>query len=432
MTEATVTTLLLIAVAAALSPVLAEATGRVGVPDVVIQLGFGILIGPAVLAVAHTDGVITSLSDMGLSFLMFLAGYEIDFSKVKGRPLGRAVVGWALSVALAMAAAFALVSSGLALDTLIVGLALSTTALGTLLPVLRDAGLTERRFGSYILAAGTVGEFGPIVAVAVLLDRRDPRVTAALLAAFMVVAVTLTLVAARPRPPRVVRVMRRQLNSSAQLPIRVAIVMILGLISLAFRLGVDVLLGAFAAGVVVSLFVEHDDREAVSSKLEAIGFGFFVPIFFIVSGMRFDLHALEHTATLLRLPLFLGLFFLVRGTPALVLYRRDLARGERLPLALLSATGLPLIVVITSIGLSENRMLPRNAAALVGAGMLSVLLYPLLARALLTRAARTTAFPDPSSSESSSEAPGATPAAPSPPASAPDPSSGVQPAISDD
>jgi Kef-type K+ transport system membrane component KefB len=155
----------------------------------------------------------------------------------------------------------------------------------------------------------------------------------------------------------------------------------------ASRLGLDVLLGAFAAGVVVRLFSAGEDAEVIRVKLEAIGFGFLIPIFFIVSGMKFDLDALIHDpATLLRVPIFLGLFFVVRGLPAIVLYRKDVPQLQLMPLALFSATALPLVVVITSIGTDTGRMLPGNAAALVGAGMVSVLLYPLVAFSLLKRA----------------------------------------------
>jgi Kef-type K+ transport system membrane component KefB len=167
----------------------------------------------------------------------------------------------------------------------------------------------------------------------------------------------------------------------------VAVLFIFGLVYLAFRLSLDVLLGAFAAGIVVRLFVRGEDSGIVKGKLEAIGFGLLVPIFFIVSGMNFHLTALTSSpSALLRVPLFLVLFLVVRGTPALLLYRRGLPTRLRPPLALFSATALPLVVVITTIGVAEGRMLPVNAAALVGAGMLSVLLDPMLARLLLGRA----------------------------------------------
>jgi Kef-type K+ transport system membrane component KefB len=155
--------------------------------------------------------------------------------------------------------------------------------------------------------------------------------------------------------------------------------LIIALVYLAYQLGLDALLGAFAAGVVVRLFAKGEDSEVVRRKLEAIGFGFLVPIFFIVSRIHFNVDALTSSgAALLRLPLFLLLFLVVRGTPALLLYRRDISAAMRVPLALFSATGLPMIVVITSVGVAEGRMRPENAAALVGAGMLSVVIFPAL------------------------------------------------------
>jgi Kef-type K+ transport system membrane component KefB len=385
--RATLSTLALIAAVAVIAPVLADLLRRFRIPGVVIEIGLGILIGPQVLKWAHVDDVVSAFSALGLSFLMFLAGYEIDLLRIKGRPLNRAVCGFALSVVLAGAFSFVMVSTGFALNTLVIGLALTTTALGTLLPMVRDADVLNTPFGSYVLAIGTVGEFGPIVMIALLLTGDNPFGSAVLLIVFIVVAVAAALLATRPQPPRFVRMMQTNLHSSSQLPVRVSVLLIVVLVWIASALGLDVLLGAFASGVVVRLFSAGPDGEVVREKLDAIGFGFLVPIFFIVSGMNFDLHALTSSpSTFLRLPLFLLLFLVVRGVPALVLYRGQLDRAQRLPLAMFSATALPLVVVITEIGVASGRMRPENAAALVGAGMLSVLIYPLVGFALLRRA----------------------------------------------
>jgi Kef-type K+ transport system membrane component KefB len=386
--EAAIPTLVLIGAAAVLAPVFSEQTRELRVPSVVIEIALGIVLGPYVLNAVHPNDVVSALSDMGLAFLMFLAGFELDLDRVRGAPLRRAALGWVLSLALALGLAFALVSSGLALDTLIVGLALTTTALGTLLPVLSDAGVLTTKFGAYVLAIGTVGEFGPIVMVAVLLTHKDPVVAGLLLVAFVAVAALSAVLATRARPPKVLALLQRQLHTSAQLPVRVAVLLVLLLVYLASELGLDLLLGAFAAGIVVRLLTAGQDSEVIESKLEAIGFGFLIPIFFIVSGIHFDVHIfVTRPSALLRLVLFLALMLVVRGGPALVLYRRLLTSAERLPLALFSSTGLPLIVVITTIGTSEGRMLPENAAALVGAGMLSVLLFPMLGLRRLRAAA---------------------------------------------
>jgi Kef-type K+ transport system membrane component KefB len=324
---------------------------------------------------------------MGLTFLMFLAGFELDLNRVKGQPLRLASLGWLLSLAVALGFAFALVSTGLALDTLIIGLSLTTTALGTLLPVLADAGVLKTQFGPYMLGIGSVGEFGPVVVVAILLTHKDPVVSSVLLVCFVAIAATTALLATRVHPPKVVALLRRHLDSSAQLPVRVAVLLVLLLVYLASELGLDVLLGAFAAGIVVRLFTAGEDSKVIESKLTAIGFGFLIPIFFVVSGTRFDLHIfIAQPSALLRLLLFLALMLVVRGGPALLLYRRVLPRVERLPLALFSATGLPLIVVITAIGTAEGRIRPENAAALVGAGMVSVLCFPAIGLRMLRNA----------------------------------------------
>ncbi len=379
MSATSVGTLVLIAIAAVLAPILSELTGPIAVPEIVIQIGLGILMGPYVLDIAHLGGIVTGLSDLGLTFLIFLAGYELDLEKIRGRPLELAAAGWAISLVIGLAAAFALVSTGLARNTVVVGLALTTTALGTLVPILRDAHVMDTRFGSYISAIGTVGEFGPIVAVALLLTDKDPVVTSLLLVAFIVTAVATVLLAARAQPPRLIHMLSRHLESSAQLPVRVALLLILLLVLLAETLGLDVLLGAFAAGIVVRLFSAGGEIKAVGGKLEAIGFGFLIPVFFVVSGIQFDLHVfIENPAALWRVGLFLVLMLVARGVPVFLLYLKVLKPAERIPMALLSATGLPLIVVITSIALSEGKMRPENAASLVAAGLLSVLLFPVI------------------------------------------------------
>jgi Kef-type K+ transport system membrane component KefB len=380
MTSSSVATLVLIALAAVLAPIVSELTGRLAIPEIVIQIGFGIILGPYVLNLAHISNVVTGLSDLGLTFLIFLAGYELDLKKIRGKPLQLATAGWGISLAIGLGVAFALVSEGLARDTVVVGLAITTTALGTLVPMLRDAKLLDTRFGSYISAIGTVGEFGPIVAVALLLTKKEPLLTSLLLLAFIAVAVVTVLLASRKQPPRVVSMLDRHLESSAQLPVRVSLLLIVLLVLLAETLGLDVLLGAFAAGIVVRLFSASGGGAVVRGKLEAIGFGFLIPIFFVVSGIQFDLHVFVHNPKeLWRVGLFLSLMLVARGAPVYLIYRQVLTPPERFPIALLSATGLPLIVVITSIATAEGRMIPTNAAALVAAGMLSVLLFPALA-----------------------------------------------------
>jgi Kef-type K+ transport system membrane component KefB len=380
MIEDAIPTLVLIGVAAVLAPIIAEGTRRfLPVPEVVIQILLGILIGPYVLALAHPDTIVTALSDFGLTYLMFLAGTELDLAIMRSGHLGLAAGSWATSLVLSLAVGVALHATGLVLDSVVVALCLTTTALGTLLPILRDAGVLRTAIGPTVLSVGAIGEFGPIVAVAVLLTNRDVRLTFFLLALFVAIAVVAALLAMQVHPPRLVAMMRRHLHSTAQLPVRISVLLVILLVYLAIKLSLDVLLGAFAAGVVVRLFITGEDSEPITSKLEAIGFGFLIPIFFIESGITFDLHALVHQPrVLLLVPVFTAIFLVTRGIPTWAFFRRVVTKAEVGALAVLAATGLPLIVVITTLGVDEHKMKPQNAAALVAAGMLSVMIYPII------------------------------------------------------
>jgi Kef-type K+ transport system membrane component KefB len=375
-----VPTLLLIAVAAVVAPILSEISRRVlPVPEVVFQILLGILIGPFVLNLARQSSVVTALSDLGLTYLMFLAGSELDLARMREGHMSRAAVSWLGSLVLALGVGAFLHATGLVLDSVVVGLCLTTTALGTLLPILRDAGVLKTSFGPTMLSVGSIGEFGPILAVALLLTTRDARVTIILLALFVAAAVVAALLAVRVHPPRLVSLMSRHLHSSSQLPVRISVTLVVFLVYLTIKLGLDVLLGAFAAGVVVRLFIRGDDTEQITSKLEAIGFGFLIPIFFIQSGINFDVSALIHKPkVLLLVPVFTALFLVTRALPTFAFFRRVLDSAQLKALSIMSATGLPLIVVITTIGVSEHKMKPQNASALIAAGILSVLIYPIV------------------------------------------------------
>ncbi len=380
MIDDAIPTLVLIGVAAVLAPIIAEGLRRfMPVPEVVIMILLGIILGPYVLGLAHPNSIVTALSDFGLTYLMFLAGMELDLKTMRQGHLGLAVGSWGVSLVLALGVGLVLHWTGLVLDHVVVALCLTTTALGTLLPILRDAGVLRTGLGPVFLSVGSTGEFGPIVAVAVLLTNRDPRLTFALLVLFVAVAVIAALLAMQVHPPRFIALMRRHLHSTAQLPVRISVLLVILLVYLALKLSLDVLLGAFAAGVVVRLLIQGEDSEPITSKLEAIGFGFLIPIFFIENGITFDLHALVHQPkVLLLVPMFAAIFLFTRGLPTWVFFRGVVTKLQARSLAVLSATGLPIIVVITSLGVEEHRMKPQNAAALVAAGMLSVLIYPMI------------------------------------------------------
>jgi Kef-type K+ transport system membrane component KefB len=362
----------------------------VRVPIVVAEIALGIVVGPELLDLARTDDFIEALSTFGLAFLFFLAGMEIDFERIRGVPMRDGVRGWLLSLALGLAVALALWTAGAIDAPILAGLALTTTALGTLMPILRDSGILDERFGNYVIGAGAVGEFGPVVIVSIILavEAGEPLRTT-LLFVFAGVVITAAMLALRARPARVVRLVETTMGTSGQLAVRLSVLLIVALVVLASEFGLDVILGAFAAGIIVGLVIRDRDAHEFEAKLDAVGFGFLIPIFFIATGMDYDLDALLSSASAIALvPGFALLFLIVRGTPAWLLYRGELDRAERWPLAFFSAAALPLIVAITEIGTEVGVMRAEEASALVGAGMLSILLFPLTALALRRRAAR--------------------------------------------
>ncbi|MBM4246715.1 MAG: cation:proton antiporter [Deltaproteobacteria bacterium] len=379
--------LLVVLFVAALAPLFNELPIRLRLPLVVLELLFGMIVGPYGLDLIVAEGNLRLLSALGLSFLFFLAGMELDFSALNGPPLRLGALGWLLSIAVALVATYALAAAGLVNDPLLIAVALATTAIGTLLPILREAGDIDTRFGRFVLGAGALGEFGPIVLFSLVLANSEGGVMrhSALLVTFVVIALACAAVFLRIRPPHVVDVLARGLVSTNQLPIRMSMLLLGGLVVLADVLGLDILLGAFAAGTLVGLVARGPGTEPFHDKLDAIGFGFLIPIFFVTSGAQMDLPALFASAdSLARVPLFLALLLLVRGLPAL-LYRKELDGRDQWLLALFSATSLPLIVVITEVAKAAGRMQHANAAALVGAGILSVLIFPLIALSLRRR-----------------------------------------------
>ena len=374
-------TLVLIMVIAVLAPLLAYGVGhRVPVPLAVFEILLGICVGPDVLDWAHSDALIDGLSQLGLTMLIFLAGYEIEFGKVRGDTLRRSVWAWLAALALGLTAGV-LLGGGYSTGVFI-GVALTSTALGTVLPVLRDSGGLRGRFGSVVMAFGAVGEFGPIIAMALLLSGRTAAQSTVLLAVFAALTAAAVYWALRPRPPWFAHVIAKTLHTSGQFAVRFVFLLIALMLGASTALGLDILLGAFAAGLITRLVLTGAAPEAgpeILAKVEGVGFGFLVPVFFVVTGIEFDLDSLlSGGRTLLLLPVFLALFLVVRGARNHI-GPRDLDRTDRGALVLYGSTALPLVVAITTIGLDGKALSAGEAAALVGAGMVSVLVFPLLA-----------------------------------------------------
>jgi Kef-type K+ transport system membrane component KefB len=381
MSQQTLAMLTAIFGAAVLAPFISDRLAKfMAVPPVVVQIALGIMLGPAVFGWVSDTEVIGSLADLGLAFLMFLAGYEIQLARIRGGPLRRSVASWGISFAVGITIGIVI---GGPTAGLVIGLALTTTALGTILPILRDSGESDTPFGDKVLAIGAVGEFAPIVAIAFILSGERPLHTLAVISLFAVIAIGGAWLARQPRHPRLGRLVTATLGTSAQVGLLLCVFVVVGMFAFAEWIGLDPVLGAFAAGIVVRLFLESGDpeeAEVVLARLEGLGFGFFIPIFFIVSGVRFDLDALvSDIGALVMVPVFLVLFLVVRGVPTALVHLRVETRSDRAALALLASTALPLVVVITTVGVDAGVITSATAASLVGAGMLSVLIFPALA-----------------------------------------------------
>ena len=371
----------IVAVAALAAVTVAVAPGRFVAPVVVVEIALGIVVGPQVLDIAKTDHFIDFFANLGLGMLFFFAGYEIDFDRIRGRPIELAASGWLLSIVLALGLGGLLAAAGVVDSFLYTGTALATTALGTLIPILRDSGELRNRFSTYLLAAGGAGAFGPILLVTLFLTTDHPLHEALILIAFVVLAVAVALastgLAVRGWP-----LLERTIESSSQLAVRVTVVLVFGLVLLANQIGLDVLLGGFLAGMITRLALRGREVQVFESKLAAVGFGFFVPFFFVTSGIAFDLDALGSAGALAKLALFFVLFLVVRGAPALLLYRGVFELRDRAALAFYSATELPLVVAITTLATGTGHMRASTAAGLVGAAMLSTLVFPFVGLAL--------------------------------------------------
>ena len=375
--------LLVIAAIAAATPLLVGLL-RLPVAEVVLMLGFGVLFGPEVLGWIELDASIDLLAELGLAFLFFAAGLELEKRAVQGRSGKLALTGWLVSVALALVAAGILERLGIIADFLGVAICLTSTALGTLLPILSDKGLVKTPFGNYFMGAGAIGEFGPVLAISLLLSTKSFWMALLSVLLFGAVAFVFAKAPTLLRTNRVMAVIERGQETSAQTAVRLTALLLVALLAIAEDFGLDVVLGAFIAGIITKQLVPADEQSGLQTKVEGIAFGVFIPIFFIVSGARLDISSIVANPSLLLV--FLVLLLIVRGVPQFFLYRRAIPHAkERAGFSLYVATALPIIVAVTSVELASGIMRPSVAAALVGAGALSVLVFPLIAQRLLPK-----------------------------------------------
>ena len=351
--------LLAVALVAALTPLLVAILPGPRIPQVVVFLIGGVVIGPHVLGLAET-GNIQLLSDVGLGFLFLLAGYELDPLLLRQRPGRLAITGWLMSAVISVAVTAGLTAAGYIKDYVPVGLALTTTALGTLLPILRDNGMLGGNFGRHVFAAGAVGELFPILIIAVFLTKRGHFIALASVVAVGVIAIILSLVPWLARSTTVKRIIDEGQDATAQITLRWAVVLLFALLAFASRFGLDVVLGAMLAGIVLRIWTRrlNLNTEHLERKFDTVGYGIFIPIFFIASGMTIDLKAI--IADPLRVLVLLVLLLVVRGLPSLLVYRNDLMLRERVEMTFITATSLPLLIALAEIGEQDGVMAPGH------------------------------------------------------------------------
>ena len=380
--------LLLVTVVAFAAPLLLGLSPAKRLPSVVLEIVAGILIGPSVLGWVRVDLPIQLLALLGLAFLLFLAGLEVELERLKGRLLIFVSLAFLLSFGLALLIGFALFLAGQVLSPLFIAIVLVATALGVVVPLLKDAGESESSFGQLVIAGAMFAEFGSIILLSLFFSREATSTATklVLLAGFILLAAALAFVVLRlERVMQFAKVFQRLQDTTAQIRVRGSFMLLVAFVALASALGLETILGAFIAGVILRL-VDRDramTHPQFRQKLEAVGYGVFIPVFFVSSGLNFNLAALlASPSTILRVPIFLLALLLVRGVPAL-LYRPLVGNRRSLIAGLLQATSLSFIVAATQIGLDLHLITKATAAALIAAGLLSVLIFPIIALTLL-------------------------------------------------
>jgi Kef-type K+ transport system membrane component KefB len=379
--------LLIVVAVAFAAPLVLGFFPMVKLPSVVLEILAGIVIGPSVLGIVHEDDAISVIALLGLAFLLFLAGLEIEFDKLRGQVLRLTAIGFAVSFAIAVLVALVLKATGLIETPLLIAIILCATSLGVLIPVLKDAGEISSTFGQLIVAAGTIADFGAVILLSIFFSGEGGVGSTLLLIGSLVLLAVVVFIAVKGAERS--SVLRQDLvrlqDTTAQIRVRGAVVLLVGFAAIANSLGLESILGAFIAGAILSL-LDKDERMThpeFRRKLEAVGFGIFIPVFFVTSGIRYDVDALFSSASnAVMVPIFLAALVAARGLPALI-YRRLLDARQTMIAGMMQATSLPFIVAAVAIGEDLDLVDASEGAALIAAGLLSVLIFPLLGLNLL-------------------------------------------------
>jgi Kef-type K+ transport system membrane component KefB len=395
--------LLIVAIAAFASPLLLGLFPSVRLPAVVVEIVAGIIIGPDGFGWVEFDTPVRLMSLLGLSFLLLLAGLEVEYDRFRGRLLRLTGMGYVLSLAIALVIGFGLDLGGLVKSPLLIAIILSATGLGIIIPVLKDTGQAATQFGQVVIAGASIAEIATIVLLSLFFSGESSDLAAKLvllaLFSFFVLAIALVVLGFEHSMKISATLVRLQ-DTTAEIRVRGAFVLLAIFVVLADQLGLEAILGAFLAGAILKL-VDRDEamtHPQFRHKLEAVGFGVFIPFFFVGTGVRYDLDALYSSgSTAAKIPVFLVALLLVRGLPAL--FYRPFANGRQIIAAgLLQATSLGFLVVAGQIGVELDLIRLSTYSALVAAGLLSVVIFPLAALTILRRAERPQRAPEPATS----------------------------------
>lgn len=385
--------MLCIVIVAGVTPIISALIPNRLIPETVFLLIAGMILGPNVLSIAQSDDAITILSDLGLGFLFLLAGYEINPQELTGKQGRHGLASWFVTFAIALLLCFLTPNfQDNPIGWLGAAIALTTTAFGTLVPILHERGLVGTPVGNAIFAYGTWGEICPVIVIALILSTRATWVTAIILVIFALIAVVCAIIPRHIKETanRLPDFIQKNRDTNAQIIIRFVMILLVGLVTVSAIFDLDIVLGAFAAGFVLRFILPEGDSR-LETKLNGIGYGFFVPLFFVVSGMSINPMAVTEYPHLL--VLFIIALLVVRALPIYAGLRlsketHDMDKHASASVALYCTTALPLIVAITNIATSAGAMSTDMASLLVAAGGVTVFLMPLLATITLKRIAK--------------------------------------------
>ncbi|EFR31311.1 cation:proton antiporter [Eremococcus coleocola] len=379
--------LMIIAGISAFTPIVARIIPKQIVPETVLLIVAGAILGPNMFDLIKADSnAITVLSELGCAFLFLLAGYEINPRVLTAKDGKKGLATWAVSLLIAFILTSFLpqLASGTQ-GKIATALLFTTTALGALMPILKEEGIMDTVIGDKVIAYGTWGELATVLAMAVLLSTRATWATGLILGLLVIICLWISFIAnkAVEHDTRLYNFIEAKAKTTSQSMVRLTILLLILLVAFSAVFELDIVLGAFAAGFVLR-YISPADNKDLEEKLDGIAYGFLVPLFFIVSGAHIDL------AAVLKYPILLVVFILglvlIRAIPIVVSLSLEKDKEDRLDIhnrfsvAFYCTTALPLIVAITGIAQRAGLMQADIASVLVAAGALTVFVMPLLGK----------------------------------------------------